>query len=110
MDIKPAPPSIPPEQIEELEQKHGDVLVLASPFGEAAFRVATMPEWQRFSDEATDAATRGIAMRNLVNACRVAPDHSVFQAMVTRRPGLVQTFGNELVEFCGITRVEVRKK
>jgi hypothetical protein len=111
MDIKPAPTAIAPEQIEELEEKHGgDLLVLSTPFGDAAFRAAALPEWQRFTDEASDPASRGVAMRNLVNACCVAPERALFERMIARRPGLVQSFGNELIEFCGVIRVEVRKK
>ena len=96
--------------VSELEAKHGPILSLESEFGEAAFRVPTAVEWQRFIDELADAETRGRAARNLVVACRVHPSAEDFIALIGSRPGLVQAFGNQLTDFAGLKKVEIRKK
>jgi hypothetical protein len=101
---------ITPEAIAELEAKHGEVEVYESDFGSAAFRAANSKEWQRFLDEMNNDALKSRALKNLVFACCVAPERAEFDRFIERRPGLVQGFGNQLVEFCGMHTVRVRKK
>jgi hypothetical protein len=104
-------PSIAAEEIAALEAKHGgELLVCDTPYGTAVFREAEPEVWQRFIDELADDRTKGVALRNLVTCCRVAPERSVFDAMIRRRPGLSQTFGNHLQAHCGLGQAEVRKK
>jgi len=98
------------EQRFELVQKHGEVLVLGSDFGDVAFRIATRAEWQRMIDEQARDLTQGVALRNLVYSCRVWPEGPDFDRLIERAPGMVQSLGNELVEFCGLGRRLVRKK
>jgi hypothetical protein len=104
-------PSISAEEIAALEAKHGgELLVCDSPYGTAVFREADPGEWQIFIDELADDRSKGVALRNLVTRCRVAPERAAFDAMIKRRPGLSQTFGNHLQSFCGLGQAEVRKK
>jgi hypothetical protein len=99
-----------PESITDLEGKHGTIEVYESDFGAAAFRPARPPEWQRFLDEMNVEGLKSRALRNLVFACCVAPDRAEFEQLIQARPGLVQAFGNQLIELCGMHTVRVRKK
>ena len=101
---------VTPEQISELELQNPDVIVIDSPFGEAAFRPSTPEEWQRFLDEQANPDLKSRALNALVFTCRLAPDKPTFEAMIKRRPGLVQAFGNQLVDHCGLATAVVRKK
>jgi hypothetical protein len=98
----------------ELEAKHGKVLVLEVDIEEetytAAFRGANPAEWQRFLDETHDKERVSRATRALVVSCAVWPPEAEFGAMLKEKPGLVQSFGNELTDFCGSRRATVRKK
>jgi hypothetical protein len=95
---------------EDLKAKHGDVLELETDWGDAAFRVATPGEWQRFNDEIADESTRPRALRTLVIACCVYPPRDEFEKLLTKRPGLTQGFGNQLTKHCGLGNEAVRKK
>lgn len=92
------------------EKNKGEVVVFESEFGEAAFRPAEEKEWQRFIDELSDPDLKGRALRMLVIACCVWPERPRFEALVARRPGLIQSFGNELTELSGLKKAVVRKK
>lgn len=96
--------------IAALKAEHGEILHLETDYGEAIFRVAKPTEWQRFLDEVTDAEVRARALKTLVLQCVVHPERVEFERLIAARPGLVQTFGNELTSFCGLGRAAVRKK
>lgn len=101
--------TITDETLQKLKAEHGSVLHLGNEFGEAVFRVPSDTEWQRFQDELADQETRGAAMKPLVIACCVYPEPPRFLDMIKRRPGLVATFGGEIVDFAGVKKVTVRK-
>ena len=103
---------VTPEQISELELQNPDVIVIDSPFGEAAFRPSTSEEWDRFLQEQSnlDPAIKSRSLNALVFSCRLAPDKPTFEAMIRRRPGLIQAFGNQLMDHCGLATAVVRKK
>ncbi len=98
------------DSITELEAKYGDIEVYESDFGSAAFRAASSKEWQRFLDEMNNDSLKSRALKHLVFACCVAPERAEFEKLIEARPGLVQGFGNQLVEFCGMHTVRVRKR
>ena len=98
------------ELLAELEGKHGEVEVFESNFGAAAFRPAKKGEWDRFISEMNQDGLKPHALKNLVFSCCVYPERPEFEQMVAAHPGLVQGFGNQLVELCGMHTVRVRKK
>lgn len=98
------------EQLAELEGKYSEIEVFESDFGVAAFRPANKKEWDRFIVEMNQEALKPHALKHLVFTCCVAPDRTEFEHMLDRHPGLVQGFGNQLVELCGMHTVRVRKK
>jgi hypothetical protein len=64
--------------------------------------------WKRFRSQASDDAQKSGALRGLVFGCAVWP--SDFATLVSRRPGIVETVGNRLVEIAGVSMaVTVRK-
>ena len=103
-----------PEVIAQLESEHGPIdvgfQIYESDFGSAAFRPPKPQEWQRYLDEMNQEALKSRALKHLVFSCAIAPDKAEFQALIDSRPGLVQGFGNQLVDFAGMFGVRVRKK
>jgi hypothetical protein len=100
---------IPPEKLEELRAKHrelfqftqGDVTVVATP--------PNRHLWKRFRTQMMDDRRQSDAMENLVRDCVLYPDRAAFEAILERRPGLVEAFGKQLQELAGAGG-EVEKK
>lgn len=98
--------------IADLKAKYPDaeLHVIGNEFGRVVVRGPSEEEWARFTDEYVDPSLRRVATRTLLNACVVYPDAKAFQAMIAKRPGLANTFGNELAEIGGLKAVTERKK
>lgn len=98
--------------IADLKAKYPDteLHLLGNEFACVVVRVPSAAEFIRFTDDLSDATLKGIALRRLLRACVVHPNEKDYDAMVAARPGLVQTFGNELVEIAGVKAVTERKK
>lgn len=86
------------------------VLCFGNEYGEALFRHPTDGEYQRFVAELSDSDTKPSALRTLVLACAVYPEEQDFLVMIRQYPGLVQTFGGELVEAAGLKKATVKKE
>jgi hypothetical protein len=97
------------EVFAELKAKHGDVIGLETDDGAAVFRAPTRQEWERFLKEQASEDTKAAAHRPLIMGCRVWPEKDAFDALVARKPGILLSFGGELIEFAGLKRVQVRK-
>lgn len=67
-------------------------------------------EWKRFREMQTDDAKRPHAPRQLVIGCILEPPSAEFSQMLTTRPGLAETFANDLVEIAGVSRANTRRK
>jgi hypothetical protein len=102
------------EQIEALKAEHpGDELHLLANEEHGAEVVVKVPndgEWKRYRTTGTDPAQRPFALRSLLLACIVYPAPAEVSAMLARRPGLVETFGAELLEIAGVSQATTRRK
>jgi hypothetical protein len=74
----------------------------------AAFRVPTAEEWKRYRCEgmADDVTVKEGAGRKLVLSACIYPPRAIIEAAVQSHPGLVQTFGNELIPHAGAGRAK----
>jgi|SRR5688572_1121941 len=101
-----APPSA--EQVAKWKQEHGELIQLEASAGEVAvFKAPRGAVWARFRVQAGDDKKRTVSVENLVRGCLVYPPEAEFDALVERRPGLIESFGVALVEHAGLTdRVE----
>ena len=93
----------------------GELLVVETdvPGAEVlGFRVSTPAEWKRYRTESSDSspAVKVAAGSNLVHACCVYPETSLFQRLVEAHPGLVETCLGELIEHCGAARAKKVRK
>jgi hypothetical protein len=104
------PTPIEPSTLAELKAKHGEVLHLETDVGDVVFKVAESKLWQRFIDELTDEESRSRAFIPLLHGCLVYPEKADFERILTARPGLTQTLGNQLSAFCGLEKAAARKK
>ncbi len=78
---------------------------------EAIFRMPTPGEWRRFMTISSDRSQQATAGGVLAHDCRVYPSPELFDAMLNRRPGLADSFGNKLCEVAGLVKgSEVRAK
>ena len=66
--------------------------------------------WKRFRSQSADDAQRSMALRGLVMACVIYPAGPDFMAAVARRPGIVETIGNKLVEIAGVSMATTVRK
>jgi len=77
---------------------------------DAVVKTPSEGEWKRFRAMSSDDAQRSSALRTLVFACVVFPASAEFAALVARKPGIVESLGNKLVEIAGVSMaVTVRK-
>lgn len=106
--------SITEDQITTLKAEHpSDELHLLTNEENAAEIVVKVPndgEWKRFRTTGVDPVQRPFALRTLLAVCIVYPSAPEVAAMLARRPGLVETFGAELVEIAGISQATTRRK
>jgi hypothetical protein len=94
--------------IAELKVKHGQVLHLATEDGEAVFRSPNRHEWAAYL-AALSGDDKATATRDLVFQCCVWPAAPEFLKLTEKRPGIVLSFGGELVEFAGVKKTQIRK-
>ena len=100
------------EQLEQLRNKFPDkkLHLLTAPSGEEiVVRRPDRPVWKRFQAQAQDDRRRQEALENLVTGCLVYPENGGWDAMVDERPGLVQSFGNAIVELAGAAQAVEKK-
>lgn len=88
------------EELRVLRNEHADIII----------RGASEEEYMRFKDEIASPDTRGGAQRTLVIACVVYPEEKDFLALLRKKPGLVDAFGNDCLELSGFKAVSDRKK
>src|SRR3954470_3055869 len=95
------------QEIETLKAAYpGDELHLLSNEEHGAEIVVKVPsdgEWKRYRTTGTDPAQRPFALRALLLSCIVHPAPAEVSAILGRRPGLVETFGAELLEIAGVS-------
>jgi hypothetical protein len=85
------------------------VMLLSNKYGRAFFRPATAAEYQRLVDEQAKPELKTTALKRLVLACAVYPEGAEFAALLEAKPGLAQTFGNEIAADAGLF-AETEKK
>jgi hypothetical protein len=100
---------IPPEVISKLKAEHGGLRLLGNDDGCAIFRCPTTQEWQRFLDQMAEPETKAAAVKQLVIDCCVYPPEAQFFALIERKPGIVNAFGGDVIEFAGMKRLQTRK-
>jgi len=107
-----SPIEIPQSTIDEVKAANPGVELhlLGNRFGQAIFRVPTAREYQLFVDQQQNPTTKGTAMKQLVVSCVVHPKREEFAALIASRPGLVATFGSDMLTIAGVTENEVQKK
>ena len=71
-----------------------------------AFRRPTGGEWHRYRSESLDRnpEVQANALQTIVVPCAIYPERSKFLSMIAERPGLVEQFGSELVQYAGADR------
>lgn len=89
------------DEIKKLKAEHGDLTQLDHAGESVIVKSPNRATWKRFRAQAQDEGKRIIAMEELVRACVVHPDRAGLEAMLDRKPGLVETFGKELAELAG---------
>lgn len=103
----PAMPGPTPDQLAQLKAQHGNVYRVHAKLDDAVqvflVRVATPGEWGRFMAMIGDDKKRASALDVLLRQVALWPSVEQREVMLTRYPGLVETFGNRLTEICGLT-------
>jgi hypothetical protein len=71
-----------------------------------AFRRPSSAEWHRYRSESLDRnpEVQANALQCIVVPCAIYPARQAFVNMINERPGLVEQFGSELVEYAGADR------
>lgn len=98
------------ETIEQLKHEHGEVHKLSALGETIVVKTPTGPIFDRFKEYGSDPERRTMANVKLVGDCLVWPPRAEFDEMIRRRPGLTETFGNEVAEIGGLTRKVEREK
>jgi hypothetical protein len=102
------------EAIAKARQSNANVELrqYSSVSGEAVFRLPNSAEASAFRKRTfdKDAGTRADALENLVRTCLVFPDVETFNALINKRPFLVDTWGDKLVDAAGAEEQVTEKK
>lgn len=111
-DKSPPKPSkeIPADKLSELEAAHGEILVVTTVLGQAAFRNPKRVEYQRFQQQLHNDKQRHMAGETLVRTCVVYPDLPTFDGWIDRKSGIISTCANKLIEFAGSDAEAEEKK
>lgn len=72
-------------------------------------RMPPSATWRRFRAQMQEPKKREAAGEILIRSCLLHPEEAGFDAMLTERPGLLDTFASELCELAGLSR-EIEKK
>ena len=99
--------------VDELREKFPNakhIHKLTAPTGEAVWvRRPDMGTYRRFRTHIQDERRKLDAPENLLKACLLQPTPKEFDLMLEDRPGLLDTFANELMVVAGLAK-EVEKK
>lgn len=101
-DDKPVTEVLPAAKMAELEKVHGEVVAVKTAAGPAAFRVFKRQEYQRFNSMLVDDKKKHMALEYIALACCVYPSPEQFQAMVDRKPGIIASCANAVLEHGGV--------
>jgi hypothetical protein len=101
-----------PEQEAKLKEAHpgAELHRLSNEYAEVVVKVPSFEVYQKFLDQLAEPSAKTHAPRLLLMACLVHPPEAEFRALIQTRPGVVQSFANDLVELAGLKAVTDRKK
>lgn len=94
----------------KLESEHGEIVAVQTKAGVAAFRVFKKAEYDRYNRLFFDEKTRSQSFEVIVKACCVHPDPPTFTAWVDKRPGIVTTCLNHVMDLGGVSTDAESKK
>jgi hypothetical protein len=94
----------------ELEATHGEIVEFETDWADVAFRLPKSAEFQRCEEEMASAGGRYFAQKTLLFACRVFPNADAFEALLSKRPGLVGPLWSQLTDAVGYNAKAARKK
>lgn len=95
----------------EIKKNHpGELHLLEHQGYEVVVRSPPPTEWKRFRSLISDEAQRSGALETLCRACIVYPEGQELTDLFIAKPGLNETFGNELTELAGLAKGATRKK
>ena len=98
------------ERAQALKNLHGEVAELTMSGGEVVYvRTPSVDLYARFRSQSSDPKKKDAAVGNLVRACVLHPESAEFETMVSRRPGLIDSVGLELMTLAGLDAVVEKK-
>lgn len=99
------------EALARLRQEYDEVLVLEAAEVRIAVRPPKIPEYERFVAQMGDDKKMFAACRGLLKACMLHPAwDDIYAGAFARKPGLITTFGKELLKLAGAdAEVEAKK-
>jgi hypothetical protein len=108
------PRQIPPDEIAKAKSDHPDWQLVSLTDerngDEFLFRIPSAGDYARFKSLVSDETMRPTAMKLLVYACAIYPTGPDFATLALTQPGLVDTFGNKLLEHAGLNVAVTVKK
>lgn len=90
----------------ELKERHGvaEVHLLTADGGARIFvRAPKDGEWRRFRSQIQSERTKADAGENLLRAVLLWPELPAFEALISKKPGLVDIFSAAVVELAGMS-------
>lgn len=93
------------------ENPNVELHLLATPQGETVVcKAPSRAEYKRFRAMIIDPGQRPNALETLLVACVVWPTRNEVHALLDRRPGLAEVFGDKLAGIAGVGEDLVEKK
>lgn len=101
---------LPAGKAKELQDKYGEIAVVKTVLGPVAFRSCKRAEYERYNSLLFDDKKRPKAFESLVKTCVVYPDANTFESYLDKKPGIVSTCLNAVLELSGVeTEAETKK-
>lgn len=105
------------EDRDALDSKYDGVVVVATAFGDFAFRAVNEGEYKKFNKALDDGEKvdghKAVCVTAMVWPTLVdgtAPDKDALRVALAKRPGLIHTISNHVMEHSGVSAAAARKK
>jgi hypothetical protein len=100
--------AIDPKVFEQLKEQNPRAVSLTAGGDTVVVNPPSRAHWRRFKTAARDEKKRGDALEIILRDCLLHPEPHAFEAMIEKRPGLVEVFAEEVLELAG-AGLEVEK-
>lgn len=96
------------KELDSARGQHGELVILTASGEVAALRRPSRAEYQRFKKHRVDERYRTTALERMVEQCMLLPAPADFEKVLAKKPVLADSFGEKLLQECGMEEAEAK--